>query len=147
MHNLADQINAANPTIEGDSGDFFPFIKAYSVSGRGGGLRIVIDSELVKVLQEEISDLKSDSKLNAETEKELKKEIANLEDELSDSAEKHENELNSAENALQDFEFRTGFKTSARSLNARILELADHVVELQEKLENMISCAKDKKFY
>ena len=130
--------------VEFANGDEARVQKIYSVSGRASCVKI-----LVNELPENPADLDEIHNLRQEV-ADFSEEISGYKhriSELEESAEKQENELDSAENALEDFEYRTGFKTSARSLNARIEELANHVVELQEKLENMISCAEDKKFY
>jgi hypothetical protein len=112
--------------VEFSDGEEIPVRKIYNVEGRAQCIKVLVDDCTFTKAKNEIADLKHDLEVS-------QKETAEVEGNVRSEIEKLNDELDSAENALQDFELRTGFKTSARSLNARILELADHVVELQER--------------
>lgn len=124
-----------NIFVEAANGEEVRVQKIYHVGGRGECIKILVDDLFENPADlEELLELRDKVDEIRKENKEFKDEI----EELEGSAEKHENELNSAENALEDFEYKTGFRTSARSLDARIQELADLVVELQGKNEELL---------
>lgn len=143
MTNLFQNLPIERPEkifVEFANGDEVSIQKIYSVSGRDACIKILVDE-----LLENSEDLNELDSLKSVVE-ELKEENEEYEGEIEDlktSAEKQEKELESAENALEDFEYKTGFKTSARSLETRIAELADYVVEYQEKVETTVLAEND----
>lgn len=121
--------------VEFANGHETPVKKVYHVGGRAECIKILIDE-----LPENPADLDEIHNLRGEV-VDFSEQISGYKhriNELETSAETQEKELNSAENALEDFEYKTGFRTSARSLDARIQELADLVVELQGKNEELL---------
>lgn len=124
-----------NIFVEAANGEEVRVQKIYHVGGRGECIKILVDDLFENPADlDEIHNLKTEVADFSEQISGYKHRI----NELETSAETQEKELNSAENALEDFEYKTGFRTSARSLDARIQELADLVVELQGKNEELL---------
>lgn len=123
---LALQTPAERPqniVVELYDGTELPIEKIYYIGGKSQTFKILTCDPLREKRESELEDLKHDYETLEQDHKDAQREVSRMEDELSDSCEKHEKELNEIENSIEDLELQLGIKTSARSIKGRIQEL------------------------